>query len=231
MSQSLQSWIRTFDGYVEFKKYIERKDLKLTKTVFPGMELRVEAPVDYRLNIHVILSDQLSEQQLKDFKAKLKIASINRNLSDDALKDFAKSLDDSKAKRHGFESPTTLSDMQLLQLGAKTTQITKESLCVDAFGAIPLKSGYILLPYDTSDGLVKLDWAKHPHDDNYFMQSAHIFESRNDEVIDLFLGRETPKNRGFIANFQKTLGGKSKPVVSGSDAHKIEDYGKDRKSG
>ncbi|KND50677.1 MAG: ATPase involved in DNA repair [Parcubacteria bacterium C7867-001] len=215
----------TFDGYLEFKDYIKRKNLKLNKTVFPGMELRVEAPVDYRLNIQVILSDELTAQQLKDFKAKLRIGSLNRSLSDDAIKEFAQTLDDSKAKTHGFKSPSTLNDTELLELGSKTVVVTKESLCRDAFTAIPPKCGYILLPYDTSDGLVKLDWATHPHDDNYFMQSAHIFESRNDECIDLFLCKETPKNKSFIKNFIKTIGGKPKPVVSGSDAHKIEDYG------
>lgn len=216
----------TFDGYIEFKKYIKAKNLTLNKRVFPGMELRVEAPVDYRLNIQVILSDELTDQQLNDFKAKLTIPSIsNRSLSDDALRAFAKTLDDSKAKAHGFASPTTLDDTQLLQLGSKTAQVSKESLCAAAFSAIPPKTGYILLPYDTSDGLKDLDWSKHPHDDNYFMKSAHLFESRSDESIDLFLGRETDKNKTFLHNFQKTLGGQPKPVVSGSDAHKIEDYG------
>lgn len=216
----------TFDGYLLFKDFLKRKNLKLTKTVFPGMELRVEAPVNYRLNIQVVLSDELTTQQLQDFKSKLKIASISRTLSDDALKDFAKSLDDSKAKKHGFTSPSELNEIELLQLGAKTAEIMKESLCKDAFEAIPLKSGYILLPYDTSDGLKDLNWAVHPHDDNYFMQSANIFESRNDESIDLFLGRKTKKNKKYIKNFIKTMGGEPKPVVSGSDAHKIEDYGK-----
>ncbi len=216
----------TFDGYLKLKDFVKRNNIKLDKTVFPGMELRVEAPVNYRLNIQVILSDELTQQQLQDFKSKLKIASINRNLSDDALKDFARSLDDSKAKVCGFGSVSTLSDIQLLQLGAKTAEVTKESLCKDAFEAIPAYSGYILLPYDTSDGLKNLDWTTHPHDDNYFMQSADLFESRNDETVDLFLCRTTDKNKNFIKNFVKTIGGEPKPVVCGSDAHKIEDYGK-----
>lgn len=215
----------TFDGYLEFKKYVEEKGLKLEKKIFPGMELRVEAPVDYRLNIQVILSDELDEQQIKDFKSKLKIGSIHRNLSDDALKQFAKSLDDSKASHHGFRSPSSLNDLELLQLGSKTAQITKESLCSEAFNAIPKNSGYIILPFDTSDGLLNLDWKQHPHDDNYFMQSAHLFESRKDDCIDLFLGKETEKNKEYIHNFQKTLGGHPKPVICGSDAHKISDYG------
>lgn len=216
----------TFDGYLKFKKYIEDNNLSLNKTIFPGMELRVEAPVDYRLNTQVILSDELKPQQLQDFKSKLKIGLIDRPLSDDALIEFAKTLDDSKAKTNGYDSPLILELNKLLELGSKTAVITKESLCKDAFGAIPKNSGYILLPYDTSDGLKDLDWATHPHDDNYFMQSAHIFESRNDESINLFLAKETENNKGFIKNFIKTIGGEPKPVVSGSDAHKIEDYGK-----
>jgi len=118
----------TFDGYLKFKEYLEKKKLQLNKTIFPGMELRVEAPVNYRLNIHVILSNELNAQQLQDFKSKLKIASINRVVSDDALKEFAKSLDDSKAKKHGYKSPATLKDMELLELGSKTAVVTKESL-------------------------------------------------------------------------------------------------------
>ncbi|MDA2921743.1 hypothetical protein MYX07_00570 [Patescibacteria group bacterium AH-259-L07] len=82
------------------------------------------------------------------------------------------------------------------------------------------------MPYDTSDGLKKLKWENQPYADNYFMQSAHIFESRNDDSIDLFLGRKTKKNKKFIKNFQKTLGGYPKPVISGSDAHKYSEYGK-----
>lgn len=91
---------------------------------------------------------------------------------------------------------------------------------------IPEGSALILLPYDTSDGLAKLDWKGHAYDSNYFMQLAHIFETREPENVDLFFGRETPKNKDFIKNFLQTMGGKPKPVVSGSDAHKVADYGR-----
>ena len=63
----------TFDGYIQFINYLKRKNIRCSKTIFPGMELRVEAPVDYRLNVQVILSDMLSDQQLNDFKSKLSI--------------------------------------------------------------------------------------------------------------------------------------------------------------
>src|SRR5436305_8610408 len=48
----------TFDGYVRLKRFLhEHPDVELRKREFPGMELRCEAPVPFRLNIHVILSD------------------------------------------------------------------------------------------------------------------------------------------------------------------------------
>ncbi len=215
----------TFEGYIQFKQFLKDANVNCSKTIFPGMELRVEAPVNYRLNIHVILSDQLSVQQLHDFRSKLVIRSINRSISDEAIIQFAKSLDVSKAKVHGFDATKGLGTNDLLKLGASTIEITKESLH-QAMQSIPRGQAYIMLPYDTSDGLDKLDWKTHSHADNYFMQTAHLFESREDEVIDLFLNNETAKNRDFIKNFQKTLNNIQKPVICGSDAHRFADYGK-----
>ena len=214
-----------FDWYLELQEYVRQNPGRLAKTVFPGMELRIECPVNYRLNIHCILSDQLSRQELIDFKSELYIRSIDKKLSNDALIKFAKSLDASKAQKHSFADPATLDDDQLLRLGSQTAEITKDSLD-RAFKQITPNNGFILLPYDTSDGLLKLDWSLHPHDDNYFMQSAHIFESRDQRNIDLISGIKTPDNEQFFDNFYKTLGNKPKPCVSGSDAHAYKDYGK-----
>lgn len=216
----------TFDWCHALKKYVQANPEELKKTVFNGMELRVECPVDYRLNIHVILSDELSEQQLNDFKSELKIR-IGRdvkNLSDEALINFAKSLDKDKAKVHGYGDPASLTDDLLLKLGSQTAEVTKDSL-IAAFKHIPEDFGFIVLPYDTSDGLLKLDWSKHPQSDNFFMQSAAIFESRDQRNIDLFNGRMTNENKRFFENFYKTIGEKPKPCVSGSDAHAFKDYG------
>ncbi len=214
-----------FDWYNELKKYLKDNPGDLKKTVFPGIELRVECPVNYRLNIHCILSDSLSEQEISDFKSELYIRSIDKKLSNDSLVLYAKTLDTSKARRHGFGDPATLEEEQLLLLASKTAEITKDSLN-KAFEQIPKNTGFILLPYDTSDGLLNLDWKEHPHDDNYFMQSAHIFETRDQRNIDLISGVKTEENNTFFENFFKTLGGKPKPCVSGSDAHKYSDYGK-----
>ena len=107
----------TFDGYIQFKNFLKQNNLICSKTIFPGMELRVEAPVDYRLNMQVILSDMLTAQNLEDFKSKLNVRSIERRISDESIKEFAKTLDKSKAKVHGFDDPKNLSDSDLLRFG------------------------------------------------------------------------------------------------------------------
>lgn len=188
----------TFDWVFALRDYLKDKD-DLKKVVLPGMELRVECPVNYRLNVHVVLSDQLTKQQLTDFKSELKIrfsGDNQRNLSDEAIIDFARTLDAGKAGKHGFADPTTLGDDDLLKLGSMTVEVTKDSL-LKAINGLPANTGFILLPYDTSDGLLKLDWSKHPLDDNYFMQTAHIFESRDQRNVDLFNGRKTEANGAF----------------------------------
>lgn len=216
----------TFDWCIALRKYAKAHPSELKKPVFNGMELRVECPVDYRLNIHVILSDELSEQQLNDFRSELKIriGKNTKNLSEEALISFAKSLGKDKAKVHGYTDTASLDESKLLELGSKTAEVTKDSL-VAAFKHIPEDSGYILLPYDTSDGLLNLDWSQHPQDDNFFMQTASIFESRDRRNIDLFNGKKTEENKSFFENFYKTIGDCPKPCISGSDAHAFGEYG------
>lgn len=212
----------TFDGYLKLRKYVAEHKLTLPCAVFPGMELRIEAPVDFRLNIHVILSDKLSDQQLANFKSSLLIN--KQPLSDEALVNFAKTLDASKAQIHGFNQEDLNDPAKLLALGSMTAKVSRESL-QEAIALLPKNTCLILLPYDTSDGIAGLDWKTHPYDDSYFMQSAHIFETRSQDNVDLIQGVETDKNRKIIQNFQKTMGRVSKPVVSGSDAHRVQDYG------
>ena len=214
----------TFDGYLAIKDRLADREIVLPKAVFPGMELRIEAPVDFRLNIQVVLSDLLTKQQLQDFKTAICIGAIDRPLSDEALGAFARTLDPSKAKIYGFEPSDLDDENKLLQLGSMTVKVTRESLR-KAINQIPADTCLVIMPYDTSAGLQKLDWEKHPYDDNYFMQSAQMFETRDSDNVDLFLGHETDKNRHFLGNFLKTMGGKPKPAISGSDAHRISDYG------
>lgn len=212
----------TFDGYLEFLKYISTNNKQLKKKVFPGMELRIESPTDYRLNIHVILSDELTEQQLIDFKSCLKLRLSKRTLSDESLKELVNHLPDDKVRILGFNRDT-MNEKDALLCGSQAAEITKESFDA-AISSLPKNCGFILLPYDTSDGIERLDWEKHPLADVEFMKTAHMFETRKQDTIDLFVGKVTPKNSSYIENFQKTIG-KPKPPLSGSDAHRFIDYG------
>jgi ABC-type lipoprotein export system ATPase subunit len=216
----------TFDGYKELMGFLKgNPGIKCSKCILPGLELRVQAPTNFRLNIHVLLSNDLTEQQLADFKAQLKISDPDkdRSLSDEGLVDYAKKIGKDKAKEQGFNDEDLKENGKLFELGCKTAEITKESL-KEAFRQIPEDKGIVILPYDTSNGISKLDWKTQPAADIWFMQLADIFESRDLDNIDLFLGKTTEKNKDVIDNFQKTIG-KVKPVISGSDAHKIPDYG------
>ena len=215
----------TFDGFEEFQAHVKSGAAKLSKTVFPGIELRVEAPVDYRLNVQVILDDRLTKQQRADFKGALRLSGNDRAISEEALIEFARGLSPDKAKKHGFTGNYADDIERLLALGSQTAEVTRASL-VEAKKAVPDDRCLIVLPYDTSDGLEKLDWGTHPCADEYFMKSADMFETRTPGNVDLFLGKKTTENEEFFENFLQTMGSIPKPPISGSDAHKVEDYGK-----
>lgn len=214
----------TFDGYLEFMKVVENEGWELKKTVLPGMELRIESPTNYRLNIHVILSDQLTEQQLIDFKSHLKLGLVDRQISDEAMISLSDRLGADKKKTLGFKEPDNMNAIDKLKFGSMVAEVTKESF-VAAMKSLPQNQGYVLLPYDTSDGLSKLDWEKFPVSDTIFLGLAHIFETRKQATIDLFIGKQTPENLDFIDEFQAALDNIHKPGIAGSDAHAYSEYG------
>ena len=215
----------TFDGILEIRKHLRQPGAAaLKKTIFPGIELRVDAPVDHRLNIHAIFSESVTDQELADFKSALIISGYNRSLSDEGIIYAGRSLPADKAKEVIGNGDYKNNDDTAFELGIKTICVTRESL-IKAVESISREKCLILLPYDTSDGIEKLNWKDHPHDDCYFLRQADIFETRNKHNIDLFLGQITDKNKDFIEHFIENMGGLPKPVVSGSDAHKINDYG------
>lgn len=213
----------TFDGYLEFMRAVSTNGWDLKKTVLPGMELRIESPTNYRLNIHVILSNELSEQQLIDFKSSLRLRLVDRILSDEALAAQADILGNDKKRELGFD-PENMDSEARLKFGSMVAEVTKDSF-VAAIKSIRHNKGFVLLPYDTSDGLSHLDWKRFPITDTFYLRLADIFESRKQDTIDLFNGCKTEKNGTFIEEFTSALGGEHKPAVSGSDAHAYADYG------
>lgn len=216
-------WI--FDGYLAVREYAERNPGTLNKRLFPGIELRLEAPTDFRLNTHVLFDDAILPEHLQNFLARLNIGGAsNKPPSRQNLIDLAKGFDAGKLRIHGYRNEDRTDDERMLELGLKTAVISRESL-EDAMSVVGKEHCLMIQPYDTSDGLEHLDWKQHPCSDSYLMKMADMFEVRNQDNVDLFLGLGIQGKPHVGEEFIQNLGGYPKPPVSGSDAHTIEKYG------
>lgn len=212
----------TFDGYLDLRRAHEAGET-IHKTVFPAIELRIESASEARLNIHVVFSDKLSVQQLQDFKGQLKLRLTDRPLSDEAIRDFAGTLDAAKAKIHGALEGYKSSPTELALLGAKTAEVTKASFEA-ALKTIPEDHRLVMVPYNSYGGMDEIEWETQPAENLYFMRLVDVVETRHQKNIDLFACRTTAANAAFIENFKVTIGGRPKPCVSGSDGHSIASF-------
>jgi hypothetical protein len=161
----------TFDGYKTIRKYLaEEGALACRKTILPGIELRIEAPVSFRVNIHVMFSDSVSDERLDIFKHSLRIGG-DRRLTTEGLLDFARNLDDGKLAVHGLAPPDRENDAKMLQLGYDTAKVTFESFR-SALEEFRSTEYLVVQPYDTHGGIERLNWKTHPHDDAKFFSYA-----------------------------------------------------------
>ncbi len=215
----------TLDGYLALQEYLIRHPGALKRTVLPGIELRVQSPTEYRLNLQVILSERLKKQHLTDFKAKLLVGTQRAILSDQALTAVGMSINPDTAAKHGFVGP--LSDEQRLLLGMQTAEVTRESLwdALKYLADLVPEAATVVLPWDTYNGFDGLDFVKHPQASDDFLHRIEIVETRDAKSRDLFLLQETPANRKFIKNFSHAINGKRKLPLCGSDAHDLKCYG------
>jgi len=212
----------TFEGWFALKKRLdEQGGPKLTKTVFPGIELRLAAPTTCRLNAHVVFSDEVDAQTLHDFKGALKVEVVNRPLSEASLIELARMVGEDKLLHHGFKKVEVDEDNLLaLRAGATIAEINCDSYKM-AIEKVPKGQAIGFMPYDTSDGLAEVKWQEHYA---YFLglfNTSPIFESRNSDLRGAFVNEETPGNAKWIRNFQAALGNVARLVVSGSDAHRF----------
>ena len=216
----------TFEGYKRVRTYIAGMATPPTQLVLPGIELRMQAPVDFRLNTHVLFDSKVPDSALDTFLSTLRIAfQTELPVTQENFVKLGKSYDRGKLEKHGFKEEDKDDNEKMLRLGMMTAEITQASL-QNALGSLGDDESYLIIqPYDTSDGLEKLDWTEHPCTDSYIMKSAHMFETRKADSIDLFLGRGLPNKPEVGPAFLDNIGGYPKPVTSGSDAHRISDYG------
>ena len=211
----------TFDGWFKLQNRLKEPDSpKLEKTVFPGIELRLAAPMKGRLNAHVIFSDEIEKQSLLDFRSALKIELVDRPLSESALIELAqKHTGEDKLKVHGFDKQKVSCDKTALLAGSIIAEINADSY-KEAISKVPNEYAIGLMPWDTNDGLVEVKWQEHYAYAMKLFQSSLIFETRNNtDLRAAFVGEKTSGNTKHFDSFQSGLKNIPRLAVSGSDAH------------
>lgn len=210
----------TFDGWFALKHRLSQPSSpELKKTVFPGIELRLVAPMEGRLNAHVLFSDKVEDQVLHDFKSSLKIARLNRPLSNDALKAIARQVGEDLLKSKGYnKGDVDKNDDLALEAGSKIAEITCDSYR-SAIKNVPNDLALGFMPFNTNDGLADVKWEEHYAYVLELFDSSPIFETRKTDTWAAFVGLETENNKKWLSNFQKALRNMPRLAVSGSDAH------------
>ena len=173
----------TFDGWLALKRRLKEPGApKLLKTVFPGIELRLLAPMTARLNAHVLFSGEITDQELQDFKSALTIELVNRSLSDASLVLLARAVSGDKLNHHGFKKiEVDTNDSVALRAGSTIAEINSDSY-KRAIDAVPNGQALGFMPFDTNDGLADIKWADHYAYFFGLVKSTTIFESRNADV-------------------------------------------------
>lgn len=212
----------TFDGWFKLKERLKESDApRLEKVVFPGIELRLVAPMEGRLNAHVIFSNEIENQELIDFKSVLQVALIDKALSETSLKALARQVGADKLTKHGFKKQQVdSSDEIALLAGCTIAEITTESY-KSAISRVSGEQAIGFMPFDTNDGLAEVKWFEHYSYAMALFQSSPIFETRDFDKRCAFVGEKTEDNKRFFANFQSALKNIPRLAVSGSDAHRF----------
>lgn len=212
----------TFDGWFALQRRLKEEGApKLNKTVFPGIELRLMAPMNIpgkRLNVHVLFSDHSPDQTLHDFKSMLRIAETGSALSNAGLIELARTTSEDNLNHKGFKKADMADEANALRAGCSLAELTAASY-KEAIAHVKDGLAIGFMPFDTSDGLKEVKWQEHYAFFISLFKSSPIFESRNLELRDCFINEPTEKNKDFLKKFQERLGNVPRLVVSGSDAH------------
>lgn len=213
----------TFDGWFALKSRLKEHGApELHKTVFPGIELRLAAPMSRRLNAHVLFSNDVSDQTLRDFKGALQVEVASRPLSDACLVELARKVTEDKLLHHGFKKAEVDSDHQrALVAGSTIAEVNCDSYKA-AIAKVPHGQAIGFMPFDTSDGLAEVDWRDHYAYVFGLFATSPIFESRDLDVRGAFVNEQTEGNAAWLKNFRAALQNISRLVVSGSDAHRVK---------
>ncbi len=221
----------TFDGWFALQNRLQMPDApQLKKMVFPGIELRISAPVSYRMNAHLILNNNLSNDELNGLRRSLKIEGEKDDLSDDNIVKYAKNLLNDRLNQFqtGLTQDMVSSDDELAKkVGYGTIKVTEDSY-INSVNKVGIDNCIIMMPWDTNDGLKETDWIEHNGFVRKLMKYSKVFETRKQLFIDVFNLIETEENKNFIENFRGSLGNEPALAVSGSDAHRYKSSGEER---
>ncbi len=210
----------TFDGWLALQKRRKAEGAPLLeKLVLPGIELRLAAPMKGRLNAHVLFSNEVEDQVLLDFRSALRIELVDRPLSDAALRELARQIGEDKLKHHGFKrAEVDAFDDKALLAGSVIAEINADSYR-EAIRKVPNDQAIGFMPFDTSDGLAEVEWQEHYAYVMNLFQTSPIFETRDVDLRDAFVGEKTQGNTKYFNNFQAALRRIPRLAVAGSDAH------------
>ncbi|WP_210280532.1 TrlF family AAA-like ATPase [Rhizobium leguminosarum] len=213
----------TFDGWFALKKRLVQPGApQLRKTVFPGIELRLAAPIKGRLNAHVIFSDQTADEHLHDFRSRLTLELIQRPLTRDALIAYARAVGADKLNHHGFKkADVDATDDIALTAGYHIAELNCDSY-KDAIKQVPDGLAIGFMPFNTNDGLGSVEWNEYYAYAIGLFKSSPIFEARDNNTWAAFAGIQTGGNEKWIDSFQAALDNFPRLAVSGSDAHRFE---------
>lgn len=215
------------DGWFALQEFIQRTKPEVKKKIFPGIELRLEAHTKYRLNTHFLFDDSLSHQKLREFLSHLKVQiggdGHDRALAKENFADIARTYTDDILRAHNCKPEDKGDEDKMALVGMETVEVTRASWRA----AKKFLGNRVLMiqPFDTSDGVSKIDWQTYPNDATELMLAPNFFETRNQVTISLLQGPGHPTKPEVTANFLQAIGGKHKPAICGSDAHRFDKYG------
>lgn len=211
-----------FEGWFALKRRLAQPGApRLIKTVFPGIELRLCAPMAGRLNAHAVFSDKIDDQHLKDFVSKLTLELVELPLSNHGLISYARHVTTDRLAKHGFTKADVDADnAKALEAGYKIAELKADSY-KSAIKAVPHGLAIAFMPFTTNDGLGDVDVMKHYAYAMSLFESSMIFEARDEPTWNAFVGRKTDGNAKFFDAFQEALRSVPRLPVSGSDAHQF----------
>jgi ABC-type lipoprotein export system ATPase subunit len=216
----------TFDGVLALREFLVRPGAKkCTATIFPGIELRMVSPGNFRLNVHVLLNPELSDDKLNAFKAQLKLTLTGKPLTDGYLVEWARlHLSTERLQELGTTQAIISADEAAALLAAsKCAEVTPDSVA-EALKTFGERDAILFVPFDTNDGVNKIRFREHYSYPREVLAMEAIFEVAKQSTRDAFVGVRTSDNDAFFDAFSAAIK-HPKLAVRGSDAHRVADYG------